>query len=60
MILGWCLSTKNDTKLFIDTIKDIHDRPNNLIHSDHGRQYSSNEYVEMVEEKNWNISMSRV
>ena len=60
MILGWCLSTKNDTKLVINTIKDINNRPNNLIHSDHGKQYSSNEYVEMVEEKNWTISMSRV
>ena len=60
MILGWCLSTKNDTKLVINTIKDINNRPNNFIHSDHGKQYSSNEYVEMVEEKNWTISMSRV
>ena len=51
----------NDTNLVIDSFKLIKDKPlNAIVHSYHGRCYSSSEFITMLKEFNWKQSMSRV
>ncbi|MBQ5492575.1 MAG: IS3 family transposase [Mycoplasmataceae bacterium] len=39
----------------------IKDKPiNTIVHSDHGRCYSSSEFIKMLKEFNWKQSISRV
>ncbi|WP_435128286.1 DDE-type integrase/transposase/recombinase [Mycoplasma sp. 6243] len=61
-ILGYSISTKNDLKLVIDNFKNIKDfnRDSFIIHSDHGYQYTSKYYIDMIERKNGKVSFSRV
>ena len=60
-ILGAKLSMNNDTNLVIDSFKSIKDKPiNAIVHSDHGKCYSSSEFIKMLKEFNWKQSMSRV
>ncbi|WP_435128310.1 IS3 family transposase [Mycoplasma sp. 6243] len=60
--LGYSISTKNDLKLVIDNFKNIKDfnRDSFIIHSDHGYQYTSKYYIDMIERKNGKVSFSRV
>ncbi|QZE12376.1 IS3 family transposase [Mycoplasma sp. Ms02] len=61
-IVGWSLSRTNNVELVLDSLTSInfskiHDF---VIHSDHGSQYSSQEYLETIKNLNGKISMSRV
>ncbi|MGZ9762368.1 IS3 family transposase [Mycoplasma sp. 394] len=61
-ILGYSISTKNNLELVIDNFKNIKDfnRDSFIIHSDHGYQYTSKYYIDMIERKNGKVSFSRV
>ena len=59
-IVSWNLSIYNDNLLVMNDIMQIDFPPNFILHSDHGYQYSSHEYVDYVKEKNGKISMSRI
>ena len=50
----------NDTNLVINSFKLIKDKPNAIAHFDHGRCYSSFEFIEMLREFTWRQSMSKV
>lgn len=58
-IVGFKISEINDTKLIIDSIKDI-SIDNVIIHSDHGSVYSSTEFQKLINKKNWIQSMGEV
>ncbi len=49
----------NNIELVINSFKDIQ-LNNNIIHSDHGSQYSSNEFRKLVADNGCIQSMSRV
>ena len=59
-IEGWAVSEINDTKLVYDTLKLIKPRKELIIHSDHGKVYSSSKILKLINQKNAQISMSRV
>ncbi|MEA4276297.1 DDE-type integrase/transposase/recombinase [Mycoplasma sp. 21DD0573] len=59
-ILNWNLSRRNDTDLVISHIKDIKFKKPWILHSDHGFQYSSSKYLDVVAKNNGNVSMGRV
>nr|pir probable transposase - Mycoplasma pulmonis insertion sequence IS1138 [Mycoplasmopsis pulmonis] len=59
-IINWNLSKRNDVKLVLDHISKIKFDKEWIIHSDHGSQYSSNQYSEIIKENNGIISMSRI
>nr|WP_308431300.1 DDE-type integrase/transposase/recombinase [Mycoplasmopsis bovis] len=59
-ILGFNLSLYNDNSLVIDNIKKVNFPKNFVIHSDHGSQYSSKEYLQLIERLNGKVSMSRI
>ncbi|QQH23275.1 hypothetical protein HYE26_02585 [Mycoplasmopsis bovis] len=50
----------NDNSLVIDNIKKVNFPKNFVIHSDHGSQYSSKEYLQLIERLNGKVSMSRI
>ena len=51
----------NDTNLVIDSFKLIKDKPIfSILHSEHGRCYSSSAFIKMLKKFNWRQSMSRV
>ncbi|MCA8850998.1 DDE-type integrase/transposase/recombinase, partial [Mycoplasmopsis bovis] len=54
------LSLYNDNSLVIDNIKKVNFPKNFVIHSDHGSQYSSKEYLQLIERLNGKVSMSRI
>ncbi len=56
---GWAISSMNNVELVLESFKDI-ELNNNIIHSDHGSQYSSIEFMEMVKKNNCIQSMSRI
>lgn len=57
----WNASLSNDNDLVIGSIKPIINKLNNcIIHSDHGYQYSSREYLQLLENHNCKCSMSRI
>ncbi|MCS4536879.1 IS3 family transposase [Mycoplasma sp. CSL7475-4] len=47
-IVSWNLSRYNDNNLVLEHIKQTNFPNNFIIHSDHGFQYSSNEYINFV------------
>ena len=57
-IISYSISNRNDVNLVIQSIKKL---PMGLgiIHSDQGSQYFSNEYIDLIERKGYNRSMSR-
>ena len=62
-ILSAKLSMNNDTNLVIDSFKLITDKMiNAMVHSDHGRCYSSSKFlkIKMLKEFNWKQSMYRI
>lgn len=59
-IVSWNLSKNNDNNLVLEHLKTTDFSSNFIIHSDHGYQYSSNDYVKFISSKNGKISMSRV
>jgi transposase InsO family protein len=59
-IIGHAVSKRNDNKLVMRSLNSITRNINGaIIHSDHGYQYSSHEYVEWCKKRNIKISMSR-
>jgi transposase InsO family protein len=62
-IVGWALSKKIDSELTVSALKDAIEKrkpPADCIHhSDRGIQYASNEYVNLLKENGFLISMSR-
>lgn len=58
-IESYCLSRNNDTKLIIDTFKDLN-IDNAIIHSDHGSVYTTHEFQNIIFMNKWKQSMSRV
>lgn len=58
-ITGWSISSMNNIELVINSFKDVQFK-NNIIHSDHGSQYSSNEFRKLVADNSCIQSMSRV
>lgn len=62
-IVSYVISTKNDNKLVMDTVKkalELNPKATPIIHSDRGFQYTSNEYNLLSKSSNFTISMSRV
>ena len=62
-VIGWALSKKINTRLCLEAlamaIADRNPAPGCTHHADRGVQYASEEYVEMLMEHNFEISMSR-
>ncbi|MDC8912075.1 IS3 family transposase, partial [Metamycoplasma hyosynoviae] len=59
-IVSWNLSKNNDNFLVMKHITQTKFPKKFIIHSDHGSQYSSCEYVEFIQKNNGIISMSRI
>ena len=62
-IIDYRISLSNNTNLVLKNIRNTLKKcPNQkpIIHSDHGKQYSSNKYQQMVKQKKFIQSMSRV
>ncbi|ATP59502.1 DDE-type integrase/transposase/recombinase [Mesomycoplasma dispar] len=59
-IINWNLSTSNDVEIVYSHLSKIKFKKKWYLHSDHGYQYSSNLYKQMVKENNAIISMSRI
>ena len=59
-IVGWSISNKNDIELVMKTFDNIQLKNYSIIHSDHGFQYSSNVFKEMLDNNNIVQSMSRI
>lgn len=60
-IINWNLSKNNDTSLVMNHISKTKFPPNKfIIHSDHGVQYSSLNYLTFIKKNNGIVSMSRV
>ena len=60
MIESWKLSIWNDQKLVTDTLELLTPRESLIIHSDHGRQYSSNKTQKVLKKLKAKTSMSRI
>lgn len=59
MIESWNMSKYNDSELVLKHFRNMNLK-NMIVHSDHGNQYSSNEFVDLSKIKKFKISMSRV
>ena len=63
MPIGLSMSSRNDTKLVIDCLKDVTTRmkleKGCIIHSDRGSTYASKEYQDLIRQSNLTCSMSR-
>nr|WP_308700593.1 DDE-type integrase/transposase/recombinase [Metamycoplasma hominis] len=59
-IVSWNLSKYNDTNLVLKHFKLTKFLKKFIIHSDHGYQYSSKEFLDYIDSINDTISMSRV
>ena len=59
-IVSWNLSKNNDVFLVMKHISSTKFPSNFIIHSDHGYQYSSHDYLNFMKKHNGIISMSRV
>lgn len=62
-IVSWVLSSSNNNKLVMDTVKKAYKRNRGatpLLHSDRGFQYTSHEYHRLKTKYNFKKSMSRV
>lgn len=60
LIESWQLSEVNDLKLVWDTLVNIRERADLIVHSDHGFQYSHKWMIDLAHEKNYSISMGRI
>ena len=60
LIESWHLSNENNWMLVKDTLKNLKERPNLIVYSDHGKQYSSFEAKQLSQRKKYKISMSRI
>lgn len=58
-IESWNISKSNDSELVMKHFRDM-DLNNKIVHSDHGHQYSSFDFVNLSKQKHFAISMSRV
>lgn len=58
-IESWNFSLTNDNELVMKHFREM-DLNNKIVHSDHGNQYSSNDFRELAEKLNFQISMSRI
>ena len=58
-IISYNVSKSNDVELVIKHIENLEFDRKVIIHSDHGFQYSSNAFREIVKLKGWKQSMSR-
>lgn len=59
-IVGWSISNKNDLELVMKTFSNVKLNEYSIIHSDHGYQYSSNLFKELLLNNNIIQSMSRI
>ena len=59
-IVSWNLSKYNDTNLVLKHFKLTKFSKKFIVHSDHGYQYSSKEFLDYIDSINGTISMSRV
>ncbi|MGC7173191.1 DDE-type integrase/transposase/recombinase [Metamycoplasma hominis] len=59
-IVSWNLSKYNDTNLVLKHFKLTKFLKKFIIHSDHGYQYSSKEFLDYIDSINGTISMTRV
>lgn len=59
-IVSWNLSKYNDTNLVLKHFKLTKFLKKFIVHSDHGYQYSSKEFLDYIDSINGTISMSRV
>ena len=59
-IVGWSISNKNDLELVMKTFSSVKLNEYSIIHSDHGYQYSSNLFKELLLNNNIIQSMSRI
>lgn len=59
-IIGWSLSDKNNLELVLDNFKNIDLSEYDIVHSDHGIQYSSKEFVNLLNKNNIKQSMSNI
>ena len=58
-IVSWNFERDNTNELVLKHFKDM-DLSGMIVHSDHGYQYSSNDFCDLSKEKGFKISMSRV
>jgi transposase InsO family protein len=62
-VIGWAVSKKIDTELCLEAmrmaVEDRNPGKGCIHHSDRGVQYTSNDYVEFLNQKGFKISMSR-
>lgn len=59
-IVSWNLSKNNDVSLVMSHITKTKFPVNFVIHSDHGSQYSSSDYITFIQQRNGIVSMSRI
>ena len=59
-IVSWNLSKNNDVSLVMSHITKTKFPVNFVIHSDHGSQYSSSDYITFIQQCNGIVSMSRI
>ena len=59
-IVSWNLSKNNDISLVMSHITKTKFPVNFVIHSDHGSQYSSSDYITFIQQRNGIVSMSRI
>lgn len=63
MVVGWAISKRMDTELVCEVLKraiELRKPPEGCIHhSDRGSQYASNEYIELLNQHKFSVSMSR-
>lgn len=57
-IVAWNVSTRNDLKLVLDTVRQLK-TPNSLLHSDQGFQYTSKQYASFLKKQGLTGSHSR-
>ena len=63
MVVGWAISKRMDTELVCEALKSAigFRKPSEgcIHHSDRGSQYASDEYIELLKEHKFKVSMSR-
>jgi transposase InsO family protein len=62
MIVGWSISVKHTSDFVLEALQDAVERTNKapqILHSDQGSEYTSQEYISFAQKKEIKISMSR-
>ncbi|WP_371246732.1 IS3 family transposase [Mycoplasmopsis agassizii] len=59
-IIGYSISANPNTELVMETFKDINLNNFDMIHSDHGLVYSSNDFKKLLDDNSIRQSMSRI